>query len=113
MLIALSHSLKRMHNLLKKVSGVSPVQAESQLFVGCSSWENSTESRAQQSSISKSLSLNMGVPAQNCHNTKQLIFQFQDHDSLSTQSTGQSHPEGSSMKGSNLNGHGMISSLSG
>ncbi|PON96211.1 Nuclear transcription factor Y subunit A [Trema orientale] len=102
-----------MQNLLKKDSSVSTIQSESQLFVGCSSWENSSESHAQQSSISQSLSLNMGFPAQHHQNTKQLILQFQDQDSSSTQSTGQSHPEVASMKGSNLYGPGMISTLQG
>ncbi|XP_062087759.1 nuclear transcription factor Y subunit A-3-like isoform X1 [Humulus lupulus] len=99
-------------SLLKEDFGVRSVQSESQVFVGCSSWEGSTESHAQQSSVSKSLSLNMGVPTQHFHNTKQLIFQFQDQDSSSTQSTGQSHSEVASMKG-NLYGNDMISTLSG
>lgn len=88
-----------MQNLLEKDTGLSSAQSESQLFVSCSSWENSTETHAQQSSISQSLSLKMGVPAQHCHNTKQLSFNFQDQDSSSTQSTGQSHPEVANMKG--------------
>ncbi|XP_030490708.2 nuclear transcription factor Y subunit A-3 isoform X4 [Cannabis sativa] len=104
---------KRMQSLPKEDSGVHSVQSESQVFVGCSSWEDgSTESHAQQSSVSKSLSLNMGVSTQQFNNTKQLIFQFQDQDSSSTQSTGQSYSEGASMKG-NLYGNDMISTLSG
>ncbi|KAF7814079.1 nuclear transcription factor Y subunit A-3-like [Senna tora] len=42
----------------------------------------------------------MGVLSQQCHNTKPLSFQFQDQDSSSTQSTGQSYPEvGSAQSG--------------
>ena len=101
-----------MQILLKKDSGVSSAQSESQLF-DCSSWETSTDSYAQQSSISNGLSLKMGVLAQHSRNTEQLCFQFQDQDSSSTQSTGQSDPEVASIKGGNLYRHGLVSTQSG
>ncbi|XP_024022573.1 nuclear transcription factor Y subunit A-3 isoform X1 [Morus notabilis] len=100
-------------NLLKKDSSLGSVQSESQLFLSCPTWENSTESHAQHSSISQSLSLRMGVAAHHRHNTKQLSFQFQDQDSSSTQSTCQSHPEVASVKGSNLCEYGLVSTQSG
>ncbi|XP_048234151.1 nuclear transcription factor Y subunit A-3 isoform X3 [Ricinus communis] len=58
---------------------------------------NSTESTVHQSSLSESLGLTMGVPHQQFHGSKKLTFQFQDQDSSSTQSTGQSYPEVASM----------------
>ncbi|KAF2301006.1 hypothetical protein GH714_019225 [Hevea brasiliensis] len=45
----------------------------------------------------------MGVPQQNFHGAKKSTFQFQDQDSSSTQSTGQSYPEVASM-GEGFNG---------
>lgn len=72
--------------------------------LGCSSWPSSgtsSESDMQQSSISKSLTLKMSLLPQQCHNkTKPLSFQFQEQDSSSTQSTGQSYLElGSAQSG--------------
>ncbi|KAH1048245.1 hypothetical protein J1N35_039029 [Gossypium stocksii] len=76
----------------KKDSAVSS-HSMSTYVVGCSSWENSTESHVQHSSISENLSLKMGLLPQYLNNNKQLSFQFQDQDSSSTQSTCQSYPE--------------------
>ncbi|KAB2029146.1 hypothetical protein ES319_D05G143200v1 [Gossypium barbadense] len=81
--------------------------------VGCSSLGNSTESQVQQSSISESLTLKMGVLPQHFHNNEQLSFQFQDQDSSSTQSTGQSYPEVASAKDRNLYGQTLTSASSG
>ncbi|KAI4355490.1 hypothetical protein L6164_004258 [Bauhinia variegata] len=50
-------------------------------------------SDVQQLSASKSLCWKMGVLPQQSNNSKQLNFQFQDQDSSSAQSTGQSYPE--------------------
>ncbi|XP_042948121.1 nuclear transcription factor Y subunit A-3-like isoform X2 [Carya illinoinensis] len=58
------------------------------------------------------LSMKMGVP-QHFHNTKQLNFQFQDQDSSSTQSTGESYPEVVSMGESNPCVQGIVSPQSG
>lgn len=99
-----------MQSLCKRDTGISSAHSGSPFIAGCSSGKNSTESNVYQSSISKSLSLNMGVPAQHGHYTKQLSFQFQDQDSSSTQSTGQSHSEVACMKESNPFVQGMVSS---
>lgn len=93
-----------MMNLCKKDSGIGSAHSTSPYIVGCTSLGNSTESQVQQSSLSESLSLKMGVPPQHFHSTKQLSFQFQDQDSSSTQSTGQSYPEVASMGEGNAYG---------
>ncbi|KAH1066371.1 hypothetical protein J1N35_031358 [Gossypium stocksii] len=81
--------------------------------VGCSSLGNSTESQVQQSSMAESLTLKMGVLPQHFHDNEQLSFQFQDQDSSSTQSTGQSYPEVASAEDRNLYGQTLISASSG
>ncbi|XP_022720912.1 nuclear transcription factor Y subunit A-3-like isoform X2 [Durio zibethinus] len=101
-----------MQNWHEKDSSISS-HSTGTYVVGCSSWGNSTESRVQQSSMSESLSLKMGVLPQHFHNTKQLGFQFQDQDSSSTQSTGQSYPEVASAGVGNLYGQSLISASSG
>ncbi|KAK6264262.1 hypothetical protein QUC31_012399 [Theobroma cacao] len=101
-----------MQNLHKKDSGVSS-HSTCTYVVGCSSWGNSTETPVQQSSVSESLSLKMGVLPQHFQHTKQLSFQFQDQDSSSTQSTGQSYPEAASAGDSNIYGQSLISASSG
>ncbi|XP_022715218.1 nuclear transcription factor Y subunit A-3-like [Durio zibethinus] len=101
-----------MQNLHTRDSAVSS-HSTCTYLVGCSSWDNSTESHIQQSSMSESLSLKMGVLPQQFHNTKQLNFQFQDQNSSSTQSTGQSYPEVASAGDSNLRWQSLISASSG
>ncbi|XVF25189.1 hypothetical protein REPUB_Repub13aG0191900 [Reevesia pubescens] len=101
-----------MQSLHKKDSAISS-HSTCQYVVGCSSWGNSTESHVHQLSMSESLSLKMGVLPQRFHNTKQLSFQFQDQDSSSTQSTGQSYPEVASAGDSNLYGQSLISASPG
>ncbi|KAG4124671.1 hypothetical protein ERO13_D10G054100v2 [Gossypium hirsutum] len=96
----------------KKNSAVSS-HSMSTYVVGCSSWENSTESHVQHSSISENLSLKMGLLPQYLNNNKQLSFQFQDQDSSSTQSTCQSYPEVGSAGDSNLYEQSLISASSG
>ncbi|KAA3479188.1 nuclear transcription factor Y subunit A-7-like [Gossypium australe] len=96
----------------KKDSAVSS-HSMSTYVVGCSSWENSTESHVQHSSISENLSLKMGLLPQYLNNNKQLSFQFQDQDSSSTQSTCQSYPEVASAGDSNLYEQSLISASSG
>ncbi|KAG4178588.1 hypothetical protein ERO13_A10G052400v2 [Gossypium hirsutum] len=96
----------------KKDSTVSS-HSMSTYVVGCSSWENSTESHVQHSSISENLSLKMGLLPQYLNNNKQLSFQFQDQDSSSTQSTCQSCPEVASAGDSNLYEQSLISASSG
>ena len=101
-----------MQNLHKKDSTESSHLACAYV-AGFSSWGNSTESHVQQSSISESLSLKMGVLPRHFRNTKLLSFQFQDHDSSSTQSTGQSYPEVAGVGDSNFYGQSLISASSG
>ncbi|KAL2336469.1 hypothetical protein Fmac_010915 [Flemingia macrophylla] len=55
--------------------------------LGCSPWETSSESDVQQSSMSESLTLKVGVLPQQCRKAKPPGFQYQDRDSSSTQST--------------------------
>ncbi|XP_027336865.1 nuclear transcription factor Y subunit A-3-like isoform X2 [Abrus precatorius] len=86
-----------MKNLSKKDSGSAHLTSYA---LGCSSWGTSSESNVQQSSMSKNLTLKMSVLPHQCHKTKPMNFQFQDQDSSSTQSTGQSYPEvGSAQSG--------------
>ncbi|XVF74349.1 hypothetical protein PTKIN_Ptkin13bG0103200 [Pterospermum kingtungense] len=101
-----------MQNLHRKDSAVGSLSTCTYV-VGSSSWGNSTGSHAQQSSMSESLSLRMRVLPQNFHSSKQLSFQFQDQDSSSTQSTGQSYPEVASAGDSSLYGKSLISASSG
>ncbi|KAJ1420372.1 hypothetical protein SESBI_14510, partial [Sesbania bispinosa] len=77
----------------KKDSGPCSVHLTSPCVLGCSSWGTSSESDVQQTSMSKSLAMKMSFLPQQCHKAKPLSFQFQDQDSSSTQSTGQSYPE--------------------
>ncbi|KAJ4836845.1 hypothetical protein Tsubulata_018474 [Turnera subulata] len=93
-----------MRKLHEKDSGISSAHSLSPYIAGCASFGHSSESHLQKSSLSESLSLKMGVPPQRYPNTKQLNFQFQDQDSTSTQSTGQSYSEDGTM------GEGFIQS---
>ncbi|KAL5171382.1 Nuclear transcription factor Y subunit A-3 [Glycine soja] len=86
-----------MKNLCEKDSGPTHL---TYYALGRTSWGTSSESDVQQSSMSKSLSLKISVLPQPCHKTKLLNFQYQDRDSSSTQSSGQSYPEvGSAQSG--------------
>ncbi|GKV09916.1 hypothetical protein SLEP1_g21348 [Rubroshorea leprosula] len=101
-----------MNNLDKKESGLSSApQSTITNVVSCSSWENSTESYVQQSSGNRSLK--MGALHQQFQNNKRLSFQFQDQDSMSTQSTGQSYPKVVSFADGNPHGQSDIPALSG
>lgn len=55
----------------------------------------------------------MGVPQQYCNSTKQLNFQFLEHDSSPTQSTGQSYSKVANMQESNPSREGIHPSQSG
>ncbi|KAE8722896.1 Nuclear transcription factor Y subunit A-7 [Hibiscus syriacus] len=96
----------------KKDSAVSS-HSTCTYVVGCPLWENSTGSHVQQSNMSESLSLKMGVLPRYLNNTKQLSFQFQDQDTSSTQSTCQSYAEVASAGDSTLNEQSLISASSG
>ncbi|KAM2061199.1 hypothetical protein ACFX1T_046297 [Malus domestica] len=102
-----------MQNLDKKNSGFGSAHPTFPFVVGSSSWENSTETHVQHSSSSNSLILNMGVSLHNYHNSKQSRINFQDQDSSSTLSTGQSLSEVDSMKEGNPCGQGIVSAQSG
>ncbi|GKV00833.1 hypothetical protein SLEP1_g13453 [Rubroshorea leprosula] len=103
-----------MHNFDKKDSGLSSAaQSTITNVVSCSSWGNSSESHVQQLSASGSLSLKMGALHQHFHNIRRLSFQFQDQDSISTQSTGQSYPNVASVADGNPHGQNIVSALSG
>ncbi|KAJ4717834.1 Nuclear transcription factor Y subunit A [Melia azedarach] len=98
-----------MLNLGNKDSGISSAHSTSMYDVSGPSWGSSTESCVQQSSMSGSLSLKAGVAPRHFLGNKQLSFQFQDQESSSTQSTGQSCSKEASMKDSNPNGQSIIS----
>lgn len=98
-----------MQSLGEKDSVISSAHSTSLYDVSCPSWGgSSSESCVQQSSLSESLYLKMGVPPQRFLSTKQ----FHDQEASSTQSTGQSCPKEASIKYSNPNGQ-MISTSSG
>ncbi|KAF8393564.1 hypothetical protein HHK36_021808 [Tetracentron sinense] len=105
----------RMQNYSEKDPDKSSVHSMYPCAMSCPSWSNSIGSHIPQSSLSKSLSLNMKSPPQHCRNTKQFGLQLQGHDSSSTQSTGQSpksHHEVATVGGTNTPGQ-SISSQSG
>lgn len=87
-----------MQSLYSKNSGISSAHSTSSFIVGPSLWENSAETHTQQSSISKSVILKMGVALPHCNNTKKFGMHLHDQDSSSTQSTGQSHSEVATLK---------------
>ncbi|XP_024182537.1 nuclear transcription factor Y subunit A-3 isoform X1 [Rosa chinensis] len=97
-----------MQSLYSKTS-CSSAHSTSSFIVGSSSWDNSVETHALQSSISKSVILKMGVPLQHCRNTTKSGIHLQDQDSSSTQSTGQSRSEFASLKEGNPCGQGVVS----
>lgn len=98
-----------MQSLYSKNSGISSGHSTSSFIVGSSSWENSAETHTQQSSISKSVILKMGVLLPHCHNTEKFGMHLHDQDSSSTQSTGQSHSEVATLKEGNPCGKGVAS----
>lgn len=78
----------------KKDFGLCSAHSTSPDFLGCSSWKTSSGSHGQESPMSKSLSLKMGVLPQQSLKTKLFSFQFQEQDSCSTQPTDQSYHRG-------------------
>lgn len=64
------------------------------------SWEASTTSQLQLAPMPKDSGIKMGVPLQHSHGFKQLNVHFQEQDSCSTQSTGQSYNEVPNIGGS-------------
>ncbi|KAF8401053.1 hypothetical protein HHK36_014356 [Tetracentron sinense] len=96
-----------MQNMPKRDSDQSSVHSTSPCIISCPSWWNTTESHIPQSALSKSLSLKMGSPPQQC--AKQLGLQLQDQDSSSTRSTGESLHEVAAMGGSNPYGQYILS----
>ncbi|PSS18089.1 Nuclear transcription factor Y subunit A-3 like [Actinidia chinensis var. chinensis] len=103
-----------MQDLCKKDSELSSTSTHSMSprVTGGAPWLTSTALQIE-STLSKSLSLKMVTPNQHGHNTKQIGFQFQDQDSASTQSTGQSYHEVANLGESNGCGQSIISMQSG
>lgn len=77
-------------------SDLSSAQSMAPYVAKYASWWNSSGSQIEQSFVSKNLSLNI-TPNQLGQNVKQMVFQFQDRDSSSTQSTSQSYHEAASV----------------
>ncbi|KAK3220381.1 hypothetical protein Dsin_014351 [Dipteronia sinensis] len=102
-----------MKNFCEKDSGISSPHSTSLYDVSCPSWGSSSESCVQQSSMPETFCLKIGAPPQQFLNTKQLSFQFQDQETSSTQSSGQSCSKEASMKDSNPNGRSILSTASG
>ncbi|CAL5361178.1 unnamed protein product [Camellia sinensis] len=102
-----------MQGFRKKDSDLSSAQSTVPRVGHCASWWTSTASQIQESSLSKNLGLKMSTPNQHGHNVKQMGFQFQDQDSSSTQSTGQSYNEVASVGESNPCGKSIMSMQSG
>lgn len=78
-------------------SDLSSAQSMAPYVAKGASWWTSSGSQIEQSFVSKNLSLNMFTPNQLGQNFKQMVFQFQDQDSSSTQSTSQSYHEAASV----------------
>lgn len=98
-----------MPNLFSKDSGISSACSASMNGVSGPLWGSPSESVVQQSSMSGCLSLKMAVPRLQFANTKQLSFQFQDQESSSTQSTGQSCSKEACVKDDNPSGQSVVS----
>ncbi|PSS07327.1 Nuclear transcription factor Y subunit A-3 like [Actinidia chinensis var. chinensis] len=102
-----------MQDFCKKDSDLSSAHSMVPRVAVGAPWLTSTASQIQPSALSKSLSLKMVTPNQHGHNAKQIGFQFQEQDSSSTQSTGQSYHEAASVGESNGCGQSIISMQSG
>ncbi|OVA08380.1 CCAAT-binding transcription factor [Macleaya cordata] len=94
-----------MHNIQQKETDQISGQSTSPYVVNCPSWWKSSGSQISQSSLSRSVGLNVDTPPQHCQNMKQLGFQLQDQESSSSQSTGQSNHEVATMGGGNPHGY--------
>lgn len=82
-----------MQNTHPKDSDQSSVHSTSHYVNIRPLWWNSSGSHVSQSTHSKDVNMNMDPLAQHANQMKQLERQMPDQDSLSTQSTGQSHQE--------------------
>ncbi|WOH10828.1 hypothetical protein DCAR_0730301 [Daucus carota subsp. sativus] len=103
-----------MHDLLKEEFVLSTADSVAPCIIGSSPWWTSAKSHidnsyAEQSCLSKSLSLKMAAQSSYCQSFKQLEFRFQDLDLSPTQSSSQSYPEVAGAAASNLCGQDMIS----
>ncbi|XP_017216429.1 nuclear transcription factor Y subunit A-3 isoform X2 [Daucus carota subsp. sativus] len=106
-----------MHDLLKEEFVLSTADSVAPCIIGSSPWWTSAKSHidnsyAEQSCLSKSLSLKMAAQSSYCQSFKQLEFRFQDLDLSPTQSSSQSYPEVAGAAASNLCGQDMISTKS-
>ncbi|KAE9453373.1 hypothetical protein C3L33_14715, partial [Rhododendron williamsianum] len=86
-----------MQDFCMQDSDLSSAQSMAPYVAKGASWWMSSGSQIEQSFVSKNLSLNMLTPNQLGQNVKQMVFQFQDQDSSSTQSTSQSYHEAASV----------------
>ncbi|KAK2965604.1 hypothetical protein RJ640_008445 [Escallonia rubra] len=102
-----------MQELLKKDSDMSAAHSAAPSIITCPSWWTNNESHTQQSSLSENLSLKIATPPPHCQNGKQMGFQFQEQESSSTQSTGQSYHEVASVGESNQYGKNILPLQSG
>ncbi|WOG89384.1 hypothetical protein DCAR_0208622 [Daucus carota subsp. sativus] len=95
-----------MYELLNKESVLSTSHSVTPCYIGSSHPWTSTDSHihnphAEQSCLSKSLSLKMAASSPYSKSSKQLGFHFQEQDLSPTQSSGQSYPEVASAVESN------------
>ncbi|XAR67596.1 hypothetical protein NMG60_11002416 [Bertholletia excelsa] len=90
-----------MQNFSKKDSGLSSAHSMAPSVAGSVSWWTANTSQIQESSLTKNLSLKMVTPDQHDPHAMRIGFQFQDQDSSSTQSTGQSYHDVASVGESN------------
>lgn len=90
------HHCRKMQDFRIQDSDLSSAQSMAPHVAKYASWWNSSGSQIEQSFVSKNLSLNI-TPNQLGQNVKQMVFQFQDRDSSSTQSTSQSYHEAASV----------------
>lgn len=96
----------KMYELLNKESVLSTSHSVTPCYIGSSHPWTSTDSHihnphAEQSCLSKSLSLKMAASSPYSKSSKQLGFHFQEQDLSPTQSSGQSYPEVASAVESN------------
>lgn len=106
-----------MYDLLNKESVLSTADSVTPCLIGSSRPWTFTESHirnsyAEQSCLSKSLSLKMAAPSPYSQSSKQPGFHFQERDVSPTQSSSQSYPEVVSAVESNPHVQKMLSTSS-
>lgn len=104
----------KMYDLLKEEFILSTADSVTPSITGSSPCWTSAKSHiyysyAEESCLSKSLSLKIATQSRHCQSSKQLQFHFQDQDLSPTQSSSRSYPEVAVSGESNLYGHDMTS----